>query len=208
MALADIYQVKHFQDFQGEEVLNVYFYERSLGTGGAVDLANDWQDAVLPAVNQIQSSNILNVRLDVASLGDAADFDVATLIDGGLLVAESMPIFNAISYTFKPDTRAVRHGGKRYCGVPESVATVGEITGATYLGYMETLRGILAAPIVGGANTWRPVLVKRIRTTIAGTTPPKYRYRLPITGDPLVVAGLLSVLVSKDVKHQTSRQGS
>jgi hypothetical protein len=206
VALSDLYQVKHFQTFQGQECLNVYFYERSIGTGGAVELADDWQTAILPKVNDIQSTNVLNVRLDVANLGDAGDFDVLTLIDGGGLAAESLPAFNAVSYTFKPDTRAVRHGGKRYVGVPESVTVVNEITGTVYLASMETLRAALAAPIVGLANTWRPVLVKRIRSTVAGTVPPQYRYRLPIAGDTLVVAGMLSVLVSTHVKHQTSRQ--
>lgn len=206
MALDDLYMVKHFQTFQGQECLNVYFYEKTLGSGAAENLAADFQDVVLPAVNQVQSTNVLNVDLDVSNLGDTADFDVLTLIDGGMLDAESLPAFNALSYTFKPDNRAVRHGGKRFVGVPESVTVVNDITGATYLGYMEDLRAILADPIVGLSNTWRPVLIKRIRSTVPDTVPPRYTYRLPRTGDTLVVAGLLNVLVSTKVRHQTSRQ--
>jgi len=206
MALADLFVVKHFQTFEDQSCLNVYTFERSIGTGGAVDLASDFNSEVLPAVNQVQSTNVTNNELDVACLGDTADFDVYTLVGGGLLEAESLPAFNALSYTFKSDDRAVRHGGKRYVGVPESVTVVNDITGATYLGYMETLRGILANPVVGAANTWRPVLVKRIKYAVPDSSPVRYAYRLPVAGDTLVVAGLLSVLVSNKVKHQTSRQ--
>jgi hypothetical protein len=71
---------------------------------------------------------------------------------------------------------------------------------------MEDLRELLAEPMVGLANTWRPVLVKRIKTLIPDTEPPKYSYRLPGVGDTLVIAGFLSVLVSNKVKHQISRQ--
>lgn len=206
MALDDLYMVKHFQEFQGQECLNVYFYERTLGTGASENLAADWEEIMLPLVNGIQSTNVTNVDLDVSNLGDTADFDDLLLTGGGALAAESMPAFNAVSYTFKSDDRAVRHGGKRYVGIPESVATVNTIDGATYLGLMEDLRQGLLAPIVGLANTWRPVLVKRIRTAVTGTVPLRYTYRLPTTGDPLVIAGFLSVLVSNKVKHQISRQ--
>ena len=206
MALSDLYVVKHFQSFQGQECLNVYTYECIDGTGGAVNLASDFATELLPTINQIQSSNVGNVDLDVANMGSSTDFDLYVLTGGGALVAESMPAFNAVSYTFKSNDRAVRHGGKRYVGIPESVATVNTIDGATYLGYMEDLRDALFANIVGAANTWRPVLVKRIRTAVTGTVPLRYTYRMPTTGDPLTVAGILAVLVSNKVKHQTSRQ--
>lgn len=206
MALADIYLLKHFQTFQEQPCLNIYQFEKIDGTGGAIDLADDFAELVLPAVNQIQSTNVENVRLDVGSLGNSSDFTEYNLIGGGALAAESLPAFNAVSFTFKPNDRAVRHGGKRYVGVPESVTLVNKIVEATYLGYMEALRLKLLNNIVGAANTWRPVLVKRIRTTVSGTVPPKYRYAYPKVGDPLTVAGILSVLVSDSVKHQVSRQ--
>lgn len=206
MALSDIYMVKHFQDFEDQQCLNVYFYELFDGVGGAIPLSVAWQETILPAVNQAQSSNVRNVSLDVINLGDTTDFDSVAVVGGGALAAESLPAFNALSYTFKSDDRAVRHGGKRYVGVPESTTLINDIVDPTYLGYMEDLRIALFGNVVGTVSSWRPVLIKRIKTAIPDTSPEQFTYRLPTTGDPLTVAGLLSVLVSNKVRHQTSRQ--
>lgn len=206
MALSDLYQLTHFQEFEGQECLNVYFYETIDGDGGATPLLVAWQEVILPLVNQVQSTNVSNVSVRAINLGDTADFDDTPVIGGGALAAESLPAFNALSYTFKSNDRAVRHGGKRYVGVPESVTVVNDITGETYLGYMEDLRIVLDDNLVGTTDTWRPVLIKRIKTAIPDTLPVKYTYRLPTVGDPLTVAGILSVLVSNKVKHQISRQ--
>jgi len=206
VALSDLYMLKHFQEFEDQECLNVYFYETIDGDGGAIPLSVAWQETILPLVNGIQSTNVSNHSVDVINLGDTADFDSVAVVGGGALAAESLPAFNAVSYTFKPNDRAVRHGGKRYVGVPESVTVVNDITGVAYLGFMEDLRIALGSNLVGTTDTWRPVLIKRIKTLIPDTEPPKYSYALPGVGDPLTVAGLLSVLVSNKVKHQISRQ--
>jgi len=201
-----LYQVVHRQSYKGQVLENVYFYQHVDGTGVSLNLAADWSGTFLDLVNALQSSNVTNDILIVTNLGDLGDFDILETIGQGALVAESMPIFNAVSYSFLPDTRAVRHGGKRIAGIPEAEATEGVITNAGYLEAMEALRSQYAVNLVGVSNTWKPVIIKRIKTAISGTTPTKYRYTLPGVGDDATVAGLLTVTVSNLVKHQTSRQ--
>jgi hypothetical protein len=206
VATSSLWQVIHNQDYKGQVVQNVYFYRRAVGAGVSFNLAADWVEVILPLVNALQSSNVHNTNLLVQNMGDLSDFDEFTLTTSGLLEAEAMPIFNAVSYTFKPNTRAVRHGGKRIAGIPEAEATEGVITNSGYLTAMQNLKAAYAANLVGAEDTWEPVLIKRIKTAISGTTPVKYRYTLPGVGDDATVAGILAVSVSNLVKHQTSRQ--
>lgn len=201
-----LYSVTHVQNFLGQEVLNTYFYERAVGTGASADLASDFNSVMIPHIQAVQSGVVTYKELFVANLGDLADFDEYILTSTGVVDAEPLPVFNALSFTYKPNTRAVRHGGKRIAGVPENVETAGEILDTTYLAAMETLRNALAAPMVGLANTWNPILIKRVKTAIPGTTPVRYRYSLPGVGDDATVAGILSVLVSNFVSHQVSRK--
>lgn len=206
MALNTIYQLIHNQSFDGEELANVYFFNHAVGTGTSVDLATDFETDVLPAVEALQCVQVVSRSIDVINLGDLADFYSLVIPAGhGALEGEMLPIFNAIGYTLKLDTRAVRPGSKRIAGIPEVEQVDGTITNAGYLASMESLRIILENNVVGAADTWQPVVLKRVRTAVAGTVPLKYRYRLPRTDDELVFGGVTVALTSPDIKHQVSR---
>ncbi len=206
MALNTIYQVIHRQIF-GTTILteNVYFYNHISGTGDATALASDFVTTAVALVNNMQSANIRNQSVDVINLGDTGDFESLPVIGGGAAVLEPMPAFNAISFTVKSDDRAVRHGGKRIVGLPEASAVVDEITSAPILAAMEAYRLFLMNDFVGAGDTWKPIIIKRVRTAVAGTVPLKYTYRLPATDAELVSAGILLALANVFVKHQTSR---
>lgn len=206
MALNTIYQVIHKQLFGTTiQCENVYFYDHISGTGDASNLANDWLVTGVPLVNAMQSSGVHNVSVDVINLGDTGDFDSLPAGGDGTDVAEPMPAFNAISFTVKSDDRAVRHGGKRIVGLAEAAATINEILSAPILAAMELYRQFLEDDFVGFADTWKPVIVKRVRTPVAGTVPLKYTYRLPETDAELVTAGILQASSNVFVQHQTSR---
>ncbi len=206
MALNTIYQVIHKQLF-GSTILteNVYFYDHISGTGDASNLANDFITTAVPLVNAMQSSGVHNQSVDVINLGDTADFDSLTVSGDGANVAEPMPAFNAISFTVKSDDRAVRHGGKRIVGLPEASAVINEITSGPILAAMEAYRMFLEDDFVGFADTWKPIIIKRVRTAVTGTVPLRYTYRLPETDLELVTAGVLVALSNVFVQHQTSR---
>ena len=185
MPLNTTYQIVHVQAFEGREILNVYFYDHIAGTGISGDLGLAFQSNIEPLVNALQCDVIENLGLEVSNLGVTTDFSTLTGVGGGNNAEEMLPPTIAISYTFKSTDRAIRPGGKRYAGVAGDFVAIDTITSAPYLAAMETLRAALAANIVSGGDTWQPVLVKRIKTAVAGTTPVRYTYRLPRVGDRL-----------------------
>jgi hypothetical protein len=207
MALADIYQLIHRQDFIGKLVENVYFFRREDSSVDHQDLQDGFVDQYLNDILTIQCAVVKSTEILVQSLGNTSDFGSTPLTaTEGLRSGDCLPAFNAVGYTFRSADRAVRPGSKRICGVPEAVTLYDDITDASYLGYMETLRVTLDTPITFGGGIFTPVLVKRIKEPIVGTVPPQYTYRLPETGDPLTVATFLGVLVGKKVTSQISRK--
>lgn len=206
MALNTIYQVIHKQLFGTTiQCQNVYFFNHVVGTGHATQLGSLFATEAVALVNAMQSSGVHNVSVDVINLGDLSDFVSLIVVGSGINVAEPMPAFNAISFTVKPNTRAVRHGGKRIVGLPEASAIIDEISSAPILDAMEAYRIFLQSNFEGDDDTWAPIIVKRIREPIVGSVPPAFTYRLPVTDGELVYGGVLVALASKFVKHQTSR---
>lgn len=206
MALADIYQLIHRQVQLGQVIENVYFYERTDPAMVAGDLIVAFQASVLPSVLALQSDSFVTTDLLAASLGDLSDFDEQPLASPGTYGSDDpLPSFNALSFTYKPNSRVVRPGGKRIAGIPEIVTTKNNITDGTYAGRVETLRAAMAANLTASGTAFSPVIVKRIKTAVAGTTPVKYTYRLPRPGDTLVFSTVKAVLSSLVISHQVSR---
>ena len=207
MALDTLYQLRHVQEFDGQEIENVYFFNRSAGTGDATQLCIDFESVFLPSIQLLQVAGVHSKKLVAYNLGVSSDFQTLPLAVSGLYGdVPAKPSFVAVGYTFNPDTRAVRKGGKRIAGVPTEVANNNEITSSSYLADMEGLRLIFAAPLTVGGNTWQSVMVKRTKTLVAGTVPPKYKYALPVASDPLVIAGIRSVATSPFLTSQVSRK--
>lgn len=206
MPLNKVYQLIHRQTFVGQEIINVYFYNHNSGAGGAGILAAAFADDLLPAINDIQCSVIRNVELNVFNLDDLSDFANLALADGGTNAGESLPPTDAVGFTFKLNTRAVRPGSKRICGVPEAAQNAGSITNEAYLAQIEVLRLALADDVTGVADSYSPVVLKRVKTAIPGTSPVEYTYRLPATDAQLVMAGITSVLTTPFVTSQVSRK--
>lgn len=208
MALDSIYMVRHKQTWGsgGKPQENVYFFNHTAGTGVAADLANDFGTVIAAAVNAIQSNVVKNVSISVINLGDLGDFAEPALGGTGSFSGEVLPPFAAVGYTMKVNTRAVRKGSKRYSGIPESVQNFGVISDAGYIALQETLRLALQDEIVSAGDTWLPVVVKRVKTAIPGTTPTQYTYSLPTTDLELVLGEVVVVLTSQNITHQVSRE--
>jgi hypothetical protein len=207
MALNSIYQLIHKQRFESQDLLNVYFFNHAAGTGHALELATDFVTDYLPAIQQIQCTQIETISANVINLGDLADFyDLLTPGSVGANGSDMLPVFAAVGYTFKVSTRAVRPGSKRIVGVPESATTNNKITNSGYIAAQEALRIVLENNIVGAADTWEPVILKRVKTLVSGFIPPRYRYTLPTTDSDLVFAHVTAALTSEDITHQVSRK--
>jgi hypothetical protein len=207
MALSSIYQLISKHNIDGQDLENVFFYNHASGSGDAVNLAGDWVVNILPLILALQVHAIQYSEIDVINMGTPADFEYLPDTSTGAYGAVSnLPSFNAIGFTMKLDTRAVAKGSKRISGVPAEVCTREEVTSSGYLTNMEALRLALGTNIAGSADTWQPVVLKRVKTAVPGTTPVQYTYRLPRTDLELVYGGVREVLTSPIITSQTSRK--
>lgn len=204
--LEKIYLLTHFMTFFGQQIMNVYFYNHTTGAGGAGILCAAFDDQVVPKIKAIQSADINHVQVSAYSLDDLSDFANLTLSGLGAYEVESLPPTDAVGFTYKVNTRAVKPGSKRICGIPESVTASGQIQNATYLGLIETLRLQFVEDLTGIADAFAPVVIKRVKTAIPGTTPVQYRYTLPTDDSELVIGGVTDVLSNVYVTTQVSRK--
>jgi len=207
VAISDVYQLTDVQTYGTQEVENVYFFQRLTADGTADDLIDGFIATYMTPIRTIQAQGIFHVELKCHSLGDLADFADRPINLAGLAGAgDTMPSFVGVGYTLKPATRAVRPGSKRYTGVLEAVVTNGLITEPTFVANVEALRIVLDDNAVGTLDSYEPVIVKRIKEPVAGTTPQQYTYRLPHTGDPLVLGLVKQALSNPRVTSQVSRK--
>lgn len=205
MALADIYVLDLQQSFLNEPLHNIFTYERS-STGTAVDLINAFVEDILPLIEPMVSANIKFDGIKAYSLGNLGDLDEQVINEVGLIAGDMLPIFNAVNYTLKPASRAVRPGSKRFAGIVEAVQVNGVITDASMITAMENLRLVLQDPISDDDTAfWNPIVVKRVKYAVPDSDPVRYAYRFPETDEELVFAGLRAVSTTTKVSHQVSR---
>lgn len=206
MALADVYQLIVKSHLGSVNLENVFFYNRTVGAGNAGVLTAQFLTDVIPAITPLQSVSVIYDQITTFSLGDLSDFTNLVLANTGEVSGDSLPTSDALSYSLKLDTRAIRPGGKRISGIPESVQNDGQVTDATYITAINFFRDVLNNSLFPAGSTFVPVVVKRIKTLIAGTTPPQYTYRLPGIGDPLVLGTVVQALSSTVLGSQVSRK--
>lgn len=206
MALNDIYILEDKQTWNsGEEVLNVYQYQRLAPEGTAADCIQAFEQSMLTAIRALQINLVNHALLRCYNLGDLEDFAELTLSgQAGVNSGEALPVFAAVNFTLRPGSRAIRPGAKRIAGIPENVTANGVITNSTYLASMETLRVKMFTNIqdTPSETEYQPVIVKRIKYTTSGGTE---AYRFPEPGDTLVVSPVTGCLVNINVSHQVSR---
>lgn len=207
MALSDLYQLVHKQHYIDIEMENVYFYEKSDPDLTAVDLGDAFAATIVPLVKAVQGDEVLHNELVIINLGNLADNATELLSGAGTFGdLEMLPAFNAVNFTLKPVSRAVRPGSKRITGIPESVTSFGAITDSAYITALNNLRAALGDPIDNGGEIFYPVVIKRVKTLVPDTEPPKYTYTLPAIGDTPVYARLAACLLNTRVSSQVSRK--
>jgi hypothetical protein len=184
----------------------VFFYEHTAGAGKAIDLAQDFEAAIVNGINAIQCGVVKNRTLDILNMGDPTDFVYYPITGQGDIVGQALPPQSAVSYTLKLNTRAVRKGGHRISGIPEAVQDSGVISDPTYITAIEALRDLFVGELVNVSDTWLPVVLKRVKEPVVGTVPLQYTYRLPSTDAELVVGEIVTGLVNTDVGNQVSRK--
>lgn len=209
MPIADVYMLQMFQTngAGGEMLLNNFFYERQTAGGSAADLIVAFQNAGLlwDEWKTAQLSQIKHTRRTAICLGSLTDFADSIEADAGVgATGEMLPIHDAVNFTLRLDTRAVRPGSKRLSGLSEAHQSGGIVTDATYIGYLNDIVAGLSATLTGDDDSYKPVVVKRIYEA-PDLTHPRARYRLPETTGELVLGHVTGALVNLRISHQTSR---
>lgn len=209
MALSDIYMIQDFQSFTdtGEQILNNYFYRR-LGTGGsAADLLEGFAagDHLLEVVAGMQVDNVVHVERRCLNLGNLTDFATDTVnVTGADTSGDMLPLHDAINFTLKVDTRAVRPGSHRISGIPEGASTNGLVVSSGYIDLINLVVSQMSAIIVSSDDSYTPIVVKRVRLE-PDADHPRVRYRLPEDDGELVFGNVTAAAVNLLVSHQVSR---
>jgi hypothetical protein len=208
MPLADVYQLIDKQMYGQQPVENVWFFERLDAGGSAADLIDAFVSGIFPQIRAIQGNGIYHAEITCQSLGDLSDFDTqVTNVYGTYGAVDVLPSFNAVGFTLKPATRAVRPGSKRFVGVPEEAVISGTIVFPAYLTALEALRIELDDNQVGTDSEYQPVIVKRVRYQPDPVEEPdKWSYRLPETDAELVLGLVKQALLNPETTSQVSRK--
>lgn len=202
----NIYTLKHYQEYNNEQILNIYTYLGDVGQT-AVNLVAAFQEDVLPQIRAIQASQIITTRFVAQSLGNLGDnSDVDVFLGGFVTPVSILPVFNAIGFTLRPASRVVRPGSKRIAGIYEEALANGVITNADALVALENIRLALDSDISDlDVLFFEPIIVKRVVYDVPGSDPVRQAHRYPETDEELVYSLLSGVKTSPRITHQTSR---
>lgn len=203
MANLDVYQVVDKSLLDGQECLNVFFYQARnvLGAPDAIDMADAYEGQLLPAVLGIQTSDVLHTEIRVTNLFNPSDVHVRAISEPGLLSGadDKLPIFSAVGFRLVGDNGAVRNGSKRFVGVTEPTQTDGVITQAGYLAALDALATAISETLLFGViEQFVPVIVGRL--LVGGA------YVLPDNLGDTVLSSVVDAIFSTLITSQVSRK--
>lgn len=213
MAVGDVYELVCDQLYGTSTVLNVFYYEQisivvpAEGFTIAGLLAEQWDEQVGSVIRGSQNVDVIHNEVRCRNLFDASDAGLYAVDEpGGNNSTDGMGPFVAMSYKLFGANPAVKNGAKRFVGVHEGIQTDGVIDNAEFITYAEDVAEALAANVTAGdvipSDTWRPVIVKRVRSGTAGA----YEYRLPESSGETVLSQIASALLSVVLTSQVSRK--
>lgn len=211
MPIDNVYMLNDVQLVaSGEAIENVYFFSNDGAGGSAESLAQAFQDDILALILDCQAASVSHRIVQVRSLGNPADyFEVALSGVIGSNAGDALSAFTALNFTLRPASRVVRPGSKRISGLPDvsSLYTDGVVVNATFISTINLLRIALGTQITELANTYTPVIVKRVFVPADEPEHGAY-YRLPVDDEELVMEPVANVLSNLRLTHQVSRGNS
>lgn len=215
MAVGDIYELVDAQKLFNQDVLNVYYYEQiailvvTEPDTIAKVLANKWIDDVLDKIRTSQSGDITHVSVKTRNLFDDADTaEVLISLPGlfNLAADDTDSAFVAAGYKESTTNGGIRPGSKRIAAIPSNMSVDGVVVSSEYLTQAATTTDALTDNVLSDTlipvDTWRPVVVKRVKETIAG----KVKYRLPNVIGEKVIGVIVSALFNAVLTSQVSRK--
>ena len=206
MALSDCYMLRDVQTCLGEQVLNVFFYQDLLLASTAQNVVESYIADVLPLVLPLQVDAVTHVKIDAVNLADAGNFYESIITTVGGSAGDGLPAHSALGFSLRLNSRLLRPGSKRICGVPEGAQVDGAIIPGSYLDAMEDYRLQMSAILLSGVvATFQPVVVKRVPYEVPDSAPPRTAYRLPESDGEFVFGNVVGCLTSTHITHQVSR---
>lgn len=175
VGLGDLLQIIDFQEYLGEQMLNVYYY-RYTSTPTIDDaiygeLLDDFLDTVVVPVAAIQSEDVMHTYLQIKNLSTNVQFaELDTDVPGGQSATDTsnLPSFISLGFQLVHDSLVTRSGYKRIGGLIESIVSGNEYTGAG--SYTDAIETGLNAPLHAGIiEVAFPIIPKRPLEAPVGT---------------------------------------
>ena len=108
MALSDVFMVKDIQRYEGEELVNMWFYQDTTTAMTAEIVQQAWREDVLPKVLAIQADVVHHVRIEAVNLADPSNFSEYVTDQVGLNSDPALPAYAAVNYSLRINSRALR----------------------------------------------------------------------------------------------------
>ena len=165
MALGDIYQLKLSAVLAAQFNLNVFHYQVISEIGGAasaLDLQDEFEGNVLPAIAGLLASPWIATALDTVNLGDLFDFASNALVPTvpGTRAGDSIAPVVTWSFIYNRLGPGTRSGWKRFSGLAEP-DVAGQNPTAFMTGLLDAAAVVLGDVVNGVIGTYTPVVVSR-----------------------------------------------
>jgi len=206
----DVVELVHEQQYEGQQVNNVYYFEAAVSEASLSDLAAWFETNVVPDVKAVQNVDVshLNLRLrNLFNLGETYE-EPLTGTGSSLAGAVILPSFMAQQVRLDHPIGDIRSGFKRWSGLNENMLE-NALLAATQVTLLESLAGNLINPPTDSNPDWAHVVVKRICQTPNPDpegTPSCLKYRLPENQGELEVGYPTSYEVYSQPTSQNSRK--
>lgn len=175
MAIGDVYELKLSGNTLGQTVLNIFYYEMTVGSGGgASELGLTFYGNVVLSLLPIVSSDTTYTDIEIRNLANGQDFYVNNFSVNGTRGGTSATSFVAWGFRLNPVNVNFRAGGKRI----GSVSNVDINDNAPVSGILSALNTVAAdfgKALIQSGNTYRP-RIKHQLPIIDTNAPIEYDY--------------------------------
>lgn len=163
MPANDTYRITVYMDKAGQEMLSIYHYFQTVGTGDATDLLADFISNVVPSLQNLLSASITIDDLECVCLENPTDFDTNGGNYPGLVSGENASPATTYSIQLHTNRLDAKDGGKHLPGVIEGYVNNGDIVSGIPQLRLATAMLAMEAILTPAANAYRPCIVGKRR---------------------------------------------
>lgn len=170
ITIGDIIRVILCQNVAQKEVCMIFSYVVDLLTGTILisEVADEFEDAIVPEINVLQNAGVLNSEVKVENLTDGVSFYNKTITGQGAKSTGLVANFEALGFRYDRATKVTRNGYKRVPGIDltyEDTANAWDLSNTD----IDTLAGVLANSL--NVPSFSMIGSAELRPIILGTDP-------------------------------------